>query len=81
MVVRARRGLRRAAAVDLVARSPARQDHARSLPAVVTKGVRLEGAAYFWFFAALMLLAMLAFRAIARRYQGEPAQGPVVAQG
>ncbi len=38
--------------------------------ALVAKLVRLEGAAYFWFFAALMLAAALAFRAVARRYAG-----------
>ncbi|BDG03990.1 POT family MFS transporter [Anaeromyxobacter oryzae] len=38
------------------------------LTALVTKLVRLEGAAYFWFFAALMLAAALAFRGVARRY-------------
>ena len=40
------------------------------LTAGVTALVRLEGAAYFWFFAALMLGAALAFRAIARGYRG-----------
>ncbi len=40
------------------------------LTAVVTEVVTLSGAAYFWFFAALMLAAALAFRAVARRYRG-----------
>ncbi|HEX9051648.1 MAG TPA: POT family MFS transporter [Anaeromyxobacter sp.] len=38
------------------------------LTAVVTEVVRLEGAASFWFFAALMLAAALVFRVVARRY-------------
>jgi POT family proton-dependent oligopeptide transporter len=36
------------------------------LTAAVTKLVRLEGAGYFWLFAALMLAAAIGFRAIAR---------------
>ncbi len=47
------------------------------LTAVVTNLVRLEGAAYFWFFAALMLAAAIAFRLVARRY-GRAAPGPAV---
>jgi proton-dependent oligopeptide transporter, POT family len=43
------------------------------LTAVVSEVVTLRGAAYFWFFAALMLLAALAFRAVARRYRAVPA--------
>jgi len=39
------------------------------LTAVVTKLVRLEGAAYFWLFAALMLGAALVFSAVARSYR------------
>jgi len=39
---------------------------------LVTKLVRLEGAAYFWFFAGLMLAAALVFRAIARSGRSEP---------
>jgi POT family proton-dependent oligopeptide transporter len=42
------------------------------LTAVVSEVVSLQGAAYFWFFAALMLLAALAFRAVARRYRMAP---------
>jgi POT family proton-dependent oligopeptide transporter len=38
------------------------------LTAVVTNLVRLDGAAYFWFFAGLMLAAAFAFRLVARRY-------------
>jgi POT family proton-dependent oligopeptide transporter len=38
------------------------------LTAVVTNVVRLDGAAYFWFFAGLMLAAAFAFRLVARRY-------------
>ncbi len=45
------------------------------LTALVTKLVRLEGAAYFWFFAGLMLLAAFAFRWVARRYRSAPAEG------
>ena len=41
--------------------------------AAVTKLVPLEGAAYFWFFAGLMLAAALAFRWVARSYRGAPA--------
>ena len=50
------------------------------LTAVVSEVVTLRGAAYFWFFAALMLLAALAFRAVARRYRMAPAQ-PAVEPG
>jgi POT family proton-dependent oligopeptide transporter len=38
------------------------------LTALVTKLVRLDGAAYFWLFAGLMLVAAFAFRLVARRY-------------
>jgi POT family proton-dependent oligopeptide transporter len=38
------------------------------LTALVTKLVRLDGAAYFWMFAALMLAAAFAFRFVAGRY-------------
>ena len=44
------------------------------LTALVTKLVRLEGAVYFWTFAALMLVAALVFRAVAARYRGAPAR-------
>ena len=40
---------------------------------LVTQVVRLEGAAYFWFFAGLMLAAALVFRTIARSGRSEPA--------
>jgi POT family proton-dependent oligopeptide transporter len=43
------------------------------LTAAVTALVPLEGAAYFWVFAGLMLAAALAFRAVAARYRGAPA--------
>ncbi len=46
------------------------------LTALVTKLVRLEGAAYFWFFAALMLAAAFAFRWVARGYRTAPAEVP-----
>lgn len=39
------------------------------LTALVTELVPLSGAAYFWAFAALMLAAAFAFKAIARRYR------------
>ena len=39
------------------------------LTAAVTKLVRLEGAAWFWLFAGLMLGAALVFWAVARRYR------------
>jgi POT family proton-dependent oligopeptide transporter len=39
------------------------------LTAAVTEVVALSGAAYFWFFAALMLAAAIAFRWVARRYR------------
>jgi len=42
------------------------------LTAVVTEAVTLEGASYFWLFAALMLGAAIAFRAVARRYRAAP---------
>jgi POT family proton-dependent oligopeptide transporter len=45
------------------------------LTAVITKLVRLEGAAYFALFAALMLAAAIAFRAVSR----EPSEGPAAA--
>lgn len=44
------------------------------LTALVTTVVRLEGAAYFWLFAALMLGAALVFRSVAARYRGAAAQ-------
>jgi proton-dependent oligopeptide transporter, POT family len=43
------------------------------LTALVTELITLSGAAYFWFFAALMLAAAFAFRAIARGYRGSAA--------
>lgn len=46
------------------------------LTAVVTKLVRLEGAAYFWFFAALMLAAAFAFHFVARGYRAAPEDVP-----
>jgi POT family proton-dependent oligopeptide transporter len=49
------------------------------LTAIVSKLVRLEGALYFWFFAALMLGAALAFRVVARRWRAEPATPTVAA--
>jgi POT family proton-dependent oligopeptide transporter len=45
------------------------------LTAVLVKIVPLEGAANLWLFAGLMLLAALAFRAIARRYRYVEAAG------
>jgi POT family proton-dependent oligopeptide transporter len=44
------------------------------LTAVVAKIVWVEGAAYFWLFAALMLAAALLFRAVAARYREGPAR-------
>ncbi len=44
------------------------------LTALVTKLVRVEGAAYFWMFAGLMLAAALVFRAVAARYRAAPAR-------
>lgn len=41
---------------------------------LVNRLVGLEGAAYFLFFAGLMLAAALAFRVVARRFLGAPAQ-------
>ena len=38
------------------------------LTALITEVVRLEGAGYFWMFAALMLAAAIAFRLVAARY-------------
>jgi POT family proton-dependent oligopeptide transporter len=43
------------------------------ITAVISKAVKLEGAAYFWLFAGLMLAAAFAFRAVARRYRPVPA--------
>jgi POT family proton-dependent oligopeptide transporter len=43
------------------------------LTALVSKLVTLQGAAYFWFFAALMLAAAFAFRQVAQRYRPTPA--------
>lgn len=50
------------------------------LTAAVTKLVRVEGAAYFWMFAALMLAAALVFRAVAARYRSSP-EAPELASG
>ncbi len=50
------------------------------LTALVTKVVRLEGAAYFWLFAALMLAAALVFRAVARRYPAPKGTGEASAR-
>jgi proton-dependent oligopeptide transporter, POT family len=47
------------------------------LTALVTELVTLSGATFFWFFAALMLGAAIAFRVIARGYR--PAIRPVTA--
>ena len=44
------------------------------LTALVTDLVRLEGAAYFWFFAAFMLVAAIAFRLVARSYRPAPSE-------
>jgi POT family proton-dependent oligopeptide transporter len=49
------------------------------LTAVVIEVVPLEGAAYFWFFSGLMLIAALAFRFVARRYRAAPAFAPTPA--
>jgi POT family proton-dependent oligopeptide transporter len=46
------------------------------LTAIVTEVVRLEGAAYFWLFAGLMLAAALVFRAVAGRYRGRAERSP-----
>jgi proton-dependent oligopeptide transporter, POT family len=46
------------------------------LTAVVTKVVRLDGAAYFWLFAGLMLAAALVFRVVARRYRSVAGADP-----
>jgi POT family proton-dependent oligopeptide transporter len=47
------------------------------LTALVTELVPLQGAAYFWLFAALMLAAALVFREVAARYRPAPAEaGP-----
>ena len=43
------------------------------LTALVTELVRLEGAAYFWFFAAFMLVAAIAFHLVARGFRAAPA--------
>ncbi|WP_242346126.1 POT family MFS transporter [Anaeromyxobacter terrae] len=53
------------------------------LTAVFTRLVSLEGAAYFWVFAGLMLAAAFAFREVARRYRPVPAavEVGVVAEG
>jgi POT family proton-dependent oligopeptide transporter len=53
------------------------------LTAVLTRVVSLEGAAYFWLFAGLMLAAAFAFREVARRYRPVPAavDAGVVAEG
>ncbi len=47
------------------------------LTALVTRLVRLEGAAWFWFFAAVMLAAALVFRAIARGWRLAPTEAIV----
>jgi POT family proton-dependent oligopeptide transporter len=44
------------------------------LTAAVTKVIPIQGAAYFWLFAGLMLAAAFVFRAVAARYRGAPAQ-------
>jgi POT family proton-dependent oligopeptide transporter len=49
------------------------------LTPVVVQVVPLEGAAYFWFFSGLMLVAALAFRFVARRYRPAPAYAPTPA--
>jgi POT family proton-dependent oligopeptide transporter len=46
------------------------------LTAAVTKLVPLQGAAYFWFFAAFMLVAAVAFRLVARSYRAVPLPAP-----
>jgi POT family proton-dependent oligopeptide transporter len=45
-----------------------------ALTAAVTGLVPLQGAAYFWMFAGLMLAAALVFRAVAARYRGAPSR-------
>ncbi len=50
------------------------------LTALVTELVRLEGAAYFWLFAGLMLAAALVFREVAGRYRGRPGRSPASPQ-
>ena len=42
------------------------------LTVLVTRVLRLEGAAWFWFFAAVMVAAAVAFRAIARGWRVAP---------
>jgi POT family proton-dependent oligopeptide transporter len=42
------------------------------LTVLVTQVLRLEGAAWFWFFAAVLLAAAVAFRAIARGWRAPP---------
>jgi proton-dependent oligopeptide transporter, POT family len=42
------------------------------LAVLVTRVLRLEGAAWFWFFAAVMVAVALAFRAIARGWRVAP---------
>jgi POT family proton-dependent oligopeptide transporter len=55
------------------------------LTVIVIKVVPLQGAAYFWFFSGLMLLAALAFRWVARRYrpvaEAPPTAAPEAARG
>lgn len=46
------------------------------LTASASQWVLLQGAAWFWFFAGLMLLAALAFRWVARRYRGAGVVAP-----
>ncbi len=48
--------------------------------ALVSKLVPLSGAAYFWFFAGLMLVAAVLFRRVARRYRYVPAPPPEAAE-
>ena len=47
------------------------------LTAVLTRLVWLEGAAYFWLFAGLMLVAAFAFREVARRYRPSMVGAPL----
>ncbi|HSD20325.1 MAG TPA: MFS transporter, partial [Anaeromyxobacter sp.] len=47
------------------------------LTAVLTRLVSLEGAAYFWLFSGLMLVAAFAFREVARRYRPSMVGAPL----
>jgi POT family proton-dependent oligopeptide transporter len=49
------------------------------LTAVLTRLVSLDGAAYFWLFAGLMLVAAFAFREVARRYRPVATVAPITA--